>query len=264
MNWKIASLVEVGDVVLVEDNGKLQITNFDTGVRNLGVGVFEVVSRTLDFKAGNAMLGLVSGVGYNLTDRYGTWSPSSVVTTGTTTTLEVGPSFGAIFDADEGTKWENFIGLNLRVHDYAWTKQATVTLLGIDPTNANRLLVSTLPFSPVAGDIVDIAEYPTDIDPETAKAYKLLHFFFDPYATVVTGISSTQFTVSPGDASKFQVGFPVRVHNASYSSLSPEVKVSDVTGTTITVDSSLGFTPSGGMQADLLGFPDGAGPYRWV
>jgi hypothetical protein len=46
--------------------------------------------------------------------------------------------------------------------------------------------------------------------------------------------------------------------------VSEEQKVSDVTGTTVTVEDSLGFTPSAGMKIDLVGFPDNPGAYRLI
>ncbi len=54
------------------------------------------------------------------------------------------------------------------------------------------------------------------------------------------------------------------VHTDDFASVSPEVLVTDVTGSTVTVDASLGFTPDNTYYVDLIGFKDGLAPYRYV
>jgi hypothetical protein len=147
--------------------------------------------------------------------------------------------------------------------DYSVSEEAVFT--GFDPNNRYRMLFQDpLSFTPLAGYIVDIPNYSTSTLVETNALYKIFHDHWSPQVTIVTGISNTQFTVSVGDASKFQAGFPIRVHNEDFAVTSDEVRVSDVTGVTITVDEDLGFTPSAGQFADFLGFADGQECYRYV
>jgi len=69
-----------------------------------------------------------------------------------------------------------------------------------------------------------------------------------PSMTVVTGVSNTQFTVSSADAAKFSAGQEIAMHYPNMVVQSAAVTITDITGTTITVD-TLGATPSAGWIA---------------
>jgi hypothetical protein len=152
----------------------------------------------------------------------------------------------------------------IAVHSEDFTIYEETTLIGFDPTNTYRLQVSPpLSFAPTAGMVVEIARYPNSADPGDGLYYKQRYGHVGPTVLVVTGLSSTQFTVAVGDASKFFVAARVRVHDAGFSIDSGDVKVTAVSGVTITVE-DLGFTPAVGQRIDLIGFPDQGGAYRWI
>lgn len=268
VNYEVGVAIEAGDVVAVDDNGGLQIANWTTGERDLGTQLFEVIERNLDLKSGNVQLTLLAGVGAQVTDRFGTISPSSKLDTGSTTTvLVIKDSYGAIFPLDESKKWEDYLGLPIQVHSGDWTVVYDTVLISIDPNNKYKLIVSPpLGAAPPADYIIDIANYPTSVDPYVNATYKAIHTFLDATVTVVTGVSQTVFTVAPADIGKFQVGKVVIVHEFDWTYYSEEIKVSDVdTGTNeVTVESPLGFTPAPGDLVDLLPFADGSGSYRWI
>lgn len=268
INFEAAMLVEAGDVVALEDNGALQIANLNTGQRDLGVQLFEVTERNLDLRTGHASLKLTSGVGGSATDRFGVISPSSLVGVGSTTSeIIITDSYGILYPGDEKKKWENYIGERILVHDINWAYEEETVLLGFDPGNAYRMLVDPpLTFSPVAGNVVDIINYPTDVDPYASNKYKAIHCFLDPAVPVVTGVSNFIFSVAPADIGKFALNQTVLVHESEWTVYSPEVKVTDVdTGTNrVTVGTDLGFTPVAGYLVELIGFPDGGQPYRWI
>lgn len=261
----VGNQIEVGDIVFVNDNGELQITNFTTGARNLGAQVFEVIGRTLDFRTGITSLILEGGTGAQVTDRYATVSPSSLITAGSTSTeILITESFGN--PANEQAKWQAYVGLNVRVHDPTYAvRDGTTTFVGFDPSNTHGMLLApALGFTPQTDDVVDIAEYPNDTDANNQALYKLIHAFIDPSVAIVSGASNFAFDVGGGDVAKFQVGYPILVHNTDYSSLSVETTIASVAGTTITVVDDLGFTPDNTMKAELLGFLDNGQPYRLV
>jgi hypothetical protein len=112
--------------------------------------------------------------------------------------------------------------------------------------------------------IVDLPAYPTSTDKNTNRLHKVIHAFFSPRVTVTGGTSGTVFDVGAGDVAKFFVGGTVEVHAADFSYVSPETVVTDVTGTMITVEDDLGFTPQAGDEVDFIGFPDQDGAYRVV
>jgi len=264
-NWAAGGEIEVGDVVMLSDNGGLQITNFDNGARSSGSVLYEVIDRTIDVKAGNVKLKLLGGLGFALNDRYGTISPSNLISaTGTTNTkVALKSSYGQTTAADIVEKWTPYVGQQITIHkpDYSLTQTATLT--GFDAGAPSTITVSpTLAWTPAENDVVEIQSYPTSTDPLESDFLKAIHAFIDPTLTVVSGISDTQFTVSVSDAAKVQVGGFVIIHNTLWSTVSDEAKVADVTGTTVTLETSLGFTPSAGQFVDLVGFPDNPGAYR--
>jgi hypothetical protein len=269
VNWLIGSQIEAGDIIALKDEGNLQIANWATGDRDIGTQLFEIIDRQYNIKDGVVTLMLLGGISGSLNDRFATIAPSSLIDTGTTSSvIRVKESFGEIFPGDERKKWNDYVGLKIIVHDKKWTYFEEVTIEALSESDDHAFsVVPPLSFTPAVNDIVDLAPYSTSTDPTDQALAKTVHAFFDPSVTVVTGISGTQFTVAPGDASKFQVGFPVYVHNTDHSIASDtgnEPRVTNVTGVTITVSPSLGFTPSAGMKVDLIGFVDGGGPYRFI
>lgn len=265
-NFGTGNQIEAGDVLILNDSGELQIANPATGERDLGVQLFEVINRSLDMRSGQVSLELLGGIGALVDDRFATIAPSSLVDVGSTTTrVRIKPSFGELFGSAEEQKWTDYIGLKIAVRSFDFTtRYAERTLTGFDPSDAKAMtLDSALPFTPQADDIVDLIPYPDNADPLDQALSKLVHAFWTKSSSVVSGISFTQFTVSPTDAPYFLVGRRVQIHNLDYTQDSGEVLIQGVSGVTITVE-SMGFTPSPGMIADLVPFLDGGGPYRWI
>ena len=265
VSWNPGTLIEAGDVVLLRDDGGLQITNFDTGERDIVAQLYEVIDRNFDVKTGSVKLKLVSGLGNNLSDRYGTISPSSIVGTGSSaSSVAITLSYGRT--SNEWAKWTQYVGLPITVHspDYT-TRNGSSVLSQIEPTDPYLLNLATpLSFTPQPGDIVEIQNYPTSTVASENQIYKVIHAFVGPTGNITGGTSSTVFSVDATTASRLASGQYVSVHNGNYTIASDEVIVSSVVGTTVTVGSSLGFTPSAGQKLELIGFADGGGAYRIV
>lgn len=265
-NWEKAVQIECGDVIAVRDEGGLQLTNFETGERDVVVDLYEVQGRDLDFRSGKITLQLVAGILFELSDRYATISPSSVIDlVYSTSRFRITSSYGAKFGSQEYRKWTDYVGLPIRVHNYNETISEVTTFTSQDLIDPNIITVDPpLSFLPSAGQIIDIDFYPTSTDYEVEKTYKVIHAFLTPSVVITGGISNTSFTVGSGDIAKFQVDFPVRVHNYDYTIDSLELKVTSVFGLIVTVSQDMGFTPSAGQRADYLGYADGKGPYRFI
>jgi len=273
VNYDAGSQIEAGDVVAIQDdvNGEatLKITNFATGERNFGVQLMEVVDRDFDIRNGTVNLQLVAGVGADATDRFATISPSSIVGSGSTTSrIRIKDSFGALFPGNESEKWRDYQGQHIVVHNFDQSVYEQVTLTQISPTDNTILEVSpALSFVPVENEhYVNIPAYPDSADRNQEAIYKAIHAFLDPQVIVVSGLSTTQFTVAPSDITKFFVGSRVRVHSFDYSIDSDDKVVTaiDTLTYTVTVGVSLGFTPAAGQQIDLIGFRDASGAYRFI
>lgn len=261
-----ANQIEIGDVVGIEDRGGLQIANFNTGSRDLGVQLFEVQQRVFNIQAGMAELMLVAGVGSEATDRFATIGPSSVLGAGSTTSsLIITDSFDTATPGDEPSKWVTYIGYQVRIHNDDFTFDETRIFTGFSATNRNEMLLdAVLPSAPPAGYIVDQPEFPSNSDPTDQDIWKLIHAFWSPTVDVVSGASQLAFDVSALDAPKFFAGSRVVVSSQDFTTISPEVTVVSVGPTTITVDAALGFTPSAGMIVRGIGFPDLSATYRWI
>lgn len=257
--------IEVGDVVIL-DGSSLQLSDIKdgNGTRSFRPRLFEVQNKTLNIK-GNPITFLLVDTAFGLNGRYGVVSPSSKLRSGsTTTTLKLKKSYGTTLrTTSEGYKWRNFSGysVNVRSIDYTYFNESKI--VGIDPADDDALVISpALPSAPLENYVVDVIKYPTSTDPETESIYKNIYVYFDKQLSVVSGISQTQFTVSALDAAKIKVGDIVLIHNKAFTNISVERNVTDITGTTITVDGALGYVPSLDDKIELIGFDDGGKPYR--
>lgn len=268
-NFQVGSKIEAGDVIAIQDNGYLQITDYNTGLRNLGTQLYEVTDRTMDLKTGEVSLKVVSGITGSASDRFGVISPSSVISasaSSTSTTLRIDSSYNPTGTADETLKWNDYIGLPIRVRndDYSVSGEAILTATSNATTPYTLTLASSLGFTPSAGMVVDIPAYPTSTSPGINALYKAIHAFTDPTVAITGGSSTTTFTVGAGDISKFNVNVGLYVRSDDFTQVSPSVLVSSVNTSTntVTVSSSLGFTPSSVHFAELVGFADSGAGYR--
>lgn len=272
VNWSVGSRIEVSDIVLIVDNGNLQIMNFATGERNLGSQLFEVIDRSYDVTNGNVKLKVLSGLDFNINSRFGLISPSTVLAMGSTSTsLRVTPSYGQTSIADELLKWSPYFGQPIVVHNTDFTTSGTGILQGLDPSDPTALLLSSpLGFTPDPGYILEIADYPTSTNQTENSQYKALYAYITPTIPVVSGSSTTVFQVSSPNAALMTVDNYVILRTDDWNTYTNEVQVTDITGTTITVSPALKnaangtpITPDNTYVVEGIGFKDGLGFYRY-
>lgn len=255
---------DVGDVVAFGDS-TLQLPDTKKGSRAFSPRLFEIGNKTLSIKTGEVRLDLVD-TGYSLDDgRYGIVSPSSLVSTGSSTSeIKIKNSYETVSPRLERTKWTAYIGMKIVVHDNDWTTYGETYLKRFSASDNYLMLVDPpLAFTPSENFIVDIAQY-QDQDPEAEQIAKRIFAYTNPTVSITSGTSDLIFDVDVADADKFLENAIVLVHNSDYSVVSPEVRVLSVVGTTITLKSSLGFTPAAGYEVELIGFKDGGTPYRYL
>jgi hypothetical protein len=265
--YGVGTLLEAGDIVAVKDGGDLLIPNYETGEQFSGTKLYEVIGRTIDIKTGSVSLELLGGVSSKAEDKYATWGPSSLITSGSTTTiLKIQDSFGAALGT-EPLKWLDYVGEQITIRSMDWSTVYQRKLVSIDVVDPYLITLDTaLPVVPFVGWVIEIPPYPNNVDTLDSSIYKQIHVFWNAQISVASGISQTQFTVSAPDALKFKLGNPVYIHSDDYSATSfgVETTVTNVAGSTITVNKALGFTPSASQKVELIGYPDGGQPYRWV
>lgn len=261
--YSVGFNIDVGDVVLFGDED-LNLPDSETGVRGFTPRLCEVIDKRMNIFSGTVDLVIID-TSYLASGRYGIFSPASKLGVGSTTTsLIITDSYGTTAPDIEQNKWQDYIGQNILIHNEDYSVTYSSQILGFNPSNPYEMYIDPIAASPSAGFIVDIAFYPASVDPELNFVLKNVFVFADPSVAVVSGVSDKIFTVGAGDIGKFLVGATVLLHTADWASVSPEVKVSAISGTQITVDRSLGLTPSSLYTVELIGFPDGGPAYRYI
>lgn len=255
--------VDVGDVVLFGDES-MPLVDSKFGVRGLKPRLCEVVDKRMDIKTGKVDLTIVD-TSYLIDGRYGIFSPSSIIGVGSTTSqLVITDSYGTTSPDIEKNKWVPYIGMNILIRSIDWATQYTSTILSFDPSNNYLMNISPVAMAPTVGMILDIAQYTSDPDSYINRVYKNVFVYADPSVDVVAGVSNTEFTIGGGDVSKFLVGAQIMLHNEDWSVTSPEVRVAEINGSNIVVNTSLGFTPTSVYNVELIGFLDGGSAYRYL
>jgi hypothetical protein len=266
-NFGTGSQIESGDVIAVKDNGILQITNLSTGERNLGYQLFEVIDRKINLVSGVTTLKLLSNTGYDITDRYGTYSPSShVAATGSTVSkIKIVDSYGSAFPGDEKSKWVDMVGEEIEIHKKDYSQRYVVTLVGFD--GADPYMMNISPNLPVVPDdtwVINVPEYSENTSVYFRQVQKTLYAHHTPAFQVVAGISNTVFTINLSEIPYIKVGLPILIRSTNWGLISDERKVKSININQVEVDGDLGFTPSAGQYVELIGFIDGGGPYRFI
>jgi hypothetical protein len=255
--------LEIGDVVAV-DYADLKLTDFSSGTRSGPLKLMEVLNKTIDNKSGEVSIDLVNTV-FGVNDRYGLISPSSKVGTGSTTTkIILQKSWSTRPFEKESKKWNGYLDQTVIVHSEDWSTVYVTKLRGFDTNDPIGMSVDTLPTAPGDGWIVQPPDYPSSSDDRLESFWKQRHAFFSPRVAVLSGVSSTQFTVSSLDAARFFIGSYIRVHTYNFSQDSGDLVVIDIQGNNIYVDNSIGFVPDNTHVVDLIGFPDKQQSYRVV
>jgi len=269
--YKTGFNIEVGDIVVFGDQD-LKISDINQGNRNFQPRLMEVLNKELDIKTGRVKLELINSA-FGIDGRYGTFSPTSLVGAGATTTrIPLKKSFGTPDNEQENFKWQQYINETIVINNPDFSINEETRFLGFEASNPNTMIVEPLSFAPSEDLYVNAPQYPEiDPDPSTNFLWKSLHCFTTFEAIITNGSSNTAFDVSPADIGKFFEDALIRVRNDDFTRDSSPTEdiddavIVDITGNTITVDRDLGFTPISGDIVNLTGFVSDEGlPYRYV
>lgn len=140
----------------------------------------------------------------------------------------------------------------MRIHNSDFSYDEVVELVSISEENGFSVSVGPGLFSaPLEGYIMDTAQY------DNAGAQARARFCFSgPEVDIIFGASGTEFDVS--SASRLFVGAIISVQNPSFTDLATSTII-DITGSTITVDNDLGFTPTFGYTVTRAGYASDEG-----
>lgn len=261
VNYRDSFNLDLRDAV-VFNGTNLSIANTKNGSRNLEAKVFQIFNRSINLKTGEVKLKLVDSI-YDTNGRYIVIAPSSLIGSGATTTkLPLKRSFSTSELDEENEKWQRLIGERIRIRSADFTYNEETTFKGFAEGFLNTMDIEAVGLAPSEDYIVEPADYD-----ETSSSVnfltKAIHGSFNRQVSVVSGISSTQFTVSAPDAAELTEETEIRIHSEDYTLDSGNVEITDITGTTITVE-DMGFTPSSTDFVDRIGYTDGGDPYLYL
>lgn len=250
--------IEVGDVVIF-GSANLKLADNAQGNREFKPRLMEVVNKKLNVNTLDIALDLLD-TNFGVDTRFSVISPSSIIASGSTTTvIRLKQSFSTPDGVFETNKWLDFIGNPLAIHSNDWSFQE-ISTYKIHPTIPNAILLDdALSIAPDENYILDPAPYN-----EAGPAMKTMFASFNPEIYIVNGNSSTSFDVSVSDALILFKDSVIRVHNTDFSNDSGQVKIESIVGQTITCK-DLGFTPSSLDIISLIGFiSDKGSPYSQI
>jgi len=265
VDFRSGFAIEVGDTVVMGDE-KLKFVDIESGDRKPSQKIYECVQKRMNIKTGSIQLTLQQ-TNYNTDGRYGVIGPSSYINTGSTASvIKLKRSFGTSDTQFEIAKWRDFVGQPVIVHNDDWTIFGESFIDSVGGLTADFLNLSpALPFTPGENYLLEMPFYPENPDPKFAQPWKQIHVFIGPQVSVTSGVSQFIFNVALADAPKFFIGCQLVVHDEGFTVVSPESKVTDISGGQITVETDLGFVPSNIHLVDLIGVSaDGGAPYRYI
>ena len=261
VSYKTGFAVEVGDVVIFGDE-QLQITDLTQGSRRFIPRLMEVVNKDFDIIKSTVSLDLLD-TKFGLDGRFGVISPSSFIASGSTTTsFKIRAMASSRPGVPERNKWADYFGLPIFIHNTDFSSSEVGTLIGFDPSNADRLIVSGFTLTPLDGWTLECADYDSAKVFDRVNLWHNLHTFMQPQLEVSSVTGPTEFDVSVPDSAKIFAGSIINIHDEDYT-VSGEATVDSVIGQTVTLVASAGFTPIIGQQVDLIGFSDALAPYRY-
>lgn len=260
VDFKTAFKIEVGDTVIL-DGQSLNLSDSNTASREFLPRVMECTNRAINLKTGACSLELTD-TNLGTRARYGTFSPASLVGTGSTLSeIAIKRSFSTLETELERDKWRDYVTQKITIRSPDHSTIYTTTLIGLSATNPNILLVNP----PIGGLPSEdwIVESPIydDSSKQAMQYWKSLHCYFTPQVDVVSA-TTTEITVDSGDISKFYVGAPVTIHLEDYSE-DDTTTVAEINANTITLTKTLSFTPDNTYKIDLIGFEDEGAPYSF-
>lgn len=270
VSFEVGAPLEIGDAVQFGDES-FMLPDTKTGMKRFAPRTFEIVNKELNWRTGDVRLKIVD-TAFLGRRRYGLFSPSSRMDTGSTTNrLKLRQFYNPDPTRKEFLKWANYIGQQVQVRSTSLYSTATievVTIVGFDAVDEGSIYVApALSFTPTQDSILEIPKYSgVGITEALVEGYKNRYVYWTPQVEVQSVVSLTELDVG-ADVTKFFVGSIVRVHrdDFSYDTGQTEFLVSLTSGSSIFLNSALPSGVASGDLIDLIGFiSDNGDPYAWL
>jgi hypothetical protein len=247
--------VDIGDAIIL-DSTDLSLANTKQGTRDLGVRIYEVTNKSMNLKTGDINLELTDS-SYSLDGRYGVVSPSSLIDSGSTTTvinITTGPWTG---DRVEYEQWEEYIGQEIIIRNTDWSSVQTSRIQSVDPYKIT--LSTAIATPPTTGYIIETPQYNDSAN--RMQYWKAVHCYLNPQVICTAGGDAAGFNVGAGDVAKFFEGTSVRIRTLNYSD-DFQTKVLSIVGLKINTVDPMPFNAGITHYVDLIGFSgDSGAPY---
>jgi len=250
--WREGNTIEIGDVVSLVG---IKIPDLESGKSVMTDILFEVTNKGTGIKDGKITLDLLE-TNFSSNDRFATTSPSSNVVSGiSSNSILIEQSFSTNGSKKEKDKWIDYIGGKVQLHNVDYTASQILTLIGFNPGNENEAqFQETITITP-DGTVMDFAPYDS-----CNNRQKLLHTFISPVEDIISGTSNFVFDCDTTDLFETDT---IIIRRSNFTE-SVETVILNISGTTVTVETDIGFTPDNtdkvesGMPSDLKPF------YRFV
>jgi hypothetical protein len=262
VNYKTGYGLEVGDVVPF-GGSELKISDLQTGAQGTKFQLFEIINKSLNVKNGNIKLSLVS-TAFDIASRYAVVGLSSILGSGSTVNrIKIERFLDTEEYFQESDKWLDYEGQIIAIRSPDYTYYHEVELKGVDPSdNGFLLLEDSLPSAPLAGYVVEPADYANSAEVNEKFKIEFAHFNAEVTITSVT----SQTVVQVNDASKLVPGSSVVVNSKDYSrdSFGKELKIDSIVGNQVTFNTSIGFLPLIGDLVNNSNYQDNGTPYVFI
>ena len=262
VNYKTGYALEVGDVVPF-GGSDLKISDLQTGSQGTKFELFEIINKSLNVKNGNIKLSLVS-TAFDISSRYAVVALSSVLGEGSTVNrIKIERFLDTEEYFQESDKWLDYEGqiVAIRSPDYSYYHE--IKFKGVDPSdNRFLLLEDNLPSAPLAGYVVEPADYADDA--AINDRFKIEFAHFNSEVIITNAISQTVLQVN--DSSKLVLGSFIVVNSKDYSrdSFGKKLKIDSIVGNQVTLSSSIGFLPLVGDLVNNSNYQDNGTPYVFI
>lgn len=256
--------IEVSDRFLFGGDPDLQLPDPNTGKRNLKLKLYEALNKSLDIKRGEITLNLLD-TGFSLENNRAVISNASGVASGSTTTrIIVEPIVDSSQWLYERQKWESFVGAKIIIRSADYTTEEETTILALDNSNQNGLLVDTLSGTPAVGSIVEFSLYDNQVTNTAGDAVKIK--YCHRMASPAISVSDTTTSFDIDDTSYIFIGQKITVRSPDYTtdSFDDFTTIDNIIGNTITLTDALSFTPQVGDIMETYSFSDGRDGYVYL
>jgi len=253
--------LEVGDIIPF-GGSDLQIPDPQTGKRELGVQLYEIINKSLNIENGQVKLDLIQ-TGFSTAGVRAVIAPSSLVDgRSTVNQIIVKKEINTDQFAVERQKYEPYLGAKVRIRSRDYTYDETSSIAAFSASNQDAITLNPpLPSTPPENAVFELDVYGEQPLNEAGGLVKIKYCFTMEQKTITSVTDAQTFEVD--DTIGLFVGQQVTIHAEDYSddNFPTTAIIDNISLNQITLDSALSFIPSIGYKLETYSFEDGKDGY---